>query len=76
MAATDTEDTFVTVPGDPPVSEVARKLAKPVPRPEFPCWTSSGCGVTLASSLLGFAGAIFVLQPGGAGTRSFPSPRR
>src|ERR1700761_5472073 len=71
MATTDTSDTstageFVTVPGDRH-SEVARTLAEPVPQAlsmldQFGLW--GNLGVTL----LGFTGAIFVLQPGGAGT--------
>jgi nucleobase:cation symporter-1, NCS1 family len=63
VAATDT---FVTVPGDRH-SEVARTLAEPVPQAlslldQFGLWGNLGV------SLLGFTGAIFVLQPGGAGT--------
>ena len=72
MAATTTDDTheatstFVTVPGDRR-SEVARTLAEPVPQAlslldQFGLWGNLGV------SLLGFTGAIFVLQPGGAGT--------
>jgi len=69
MAPTTTEpaeDTFVTVPGDRR-SEVARTLAEPVPQAlslldQFGLWGNLGV------SLLGFTGAIFVLQPGGAGT--------
>ena len=68
MAATTTnqKDTFVTVPGDRH-SEVARTLAEPVPQAlslldQFGLWGNLGV------SLLGFTGAIFVLQPGGAGT--------
>src|SRR4249920_3133770 len=70
MAATttssDTKDPFVTVPGDRR-SEVARTLAEPVPQSlsltdQFGLWGNLGV------SLLGFTGAIFVLQPGGAGT--------
>ena len=58
--------TFVTVPGDRQ-SEVARTLAEPVPQAlslldQFGLWGNLGV------SLLGFTGAIFVLQPGGAGT--------
>ena len=61
-----TTDTFVTVPGDRH-SEVARTLAEPVPQAlsmldQFGLWGNLGV------SLLGFTGAIFVLQPGGAGT--------
>jgi putative hydroxymethylpyrimidine transporter CytX len=59
-------DTFVTVPGDRH-SEVAHTLAEPVPQAlslidQFGLWGNLGV------SLLGFTGAIFVLQPGGAGT--------
>jgi nucleobase:cation symporter-1, NCS1 family len=62
----DTKDTFVTVPGDRH-SEVARTLAEPVPQAlslvdQFGLWGNLGV------SLLGFTGAIFVLQPGGTGT--------
>ena len=57
---------FVTVPGDRH-SEVARTLAEPVPQAlslldQFGLWGNLGV------SLLGFTGAIFVLQPGGPGT--------
>jgi nucleobase:cation symporter-1, NCS1 family len=60
------KDVFVTVPGDRH-SEVARTLAEPVPQAlslldQFGLWGNLGV------SLLGFTGAIFVLQPGGAGT--------
>jgi putative hydroxymethylpyrimidine transporter CytX len=63
---TTANDTFVTVPGDRH-SEVARTLAEPVPQAlslldQFGLWGNLGV------SLLGFTGAIFVLQPGGAGT--------
>src|ERR1700719_5353446 len=72
MAATTSDqtttanDTFVTVPRDRR-SEVARTLADPVPQAlslldQFGLWGNLGV------SLLGFTGAIFVLQPGGAGT--------
>src|SRR6202034_2639787 len=71
MATTSTSDTstaggFVTVPGDRH-SEVARTLAEPVPQAlslldQFGLWGNLGV------SLLGFTGAIFVLQPDGAGT--------
>jgi nucleobase:cation symporter-1, NCS1 family len=62
----DQKDTFVTVPGDRR-AEVARTLAEPVPQAlslldQFGLWGNLGV------SLLGFTGAIFVLQPGGAGT--------
>ena len=64
--ATTANDTFVTVPGDRR-SEVARTLADPVPQAlslldQFGLWGNLGV------SLLGFTGAIFVLQPAGAGT--------
>jgi putative hydroxymethylpyrimidine transporter CytX len=63
---TATESTFVTVAGDRR-SEVGRTLAEPVPQSlglldQFGLWGNLGV------SLLGFTGAIFVLQPGGAGT--------
>jgi nucleobase:cation symporter-1, NCS1 family len=65
-AAFNDKDPFVTVPGDRH-SEVARTLAEPVPQAlslldQFGLWGNLGV------SLLGFTGAIFVLQPGGAGT--------
>jgi putative hydroxymethylpyrimidine transporter CytX len=61
-----TGDTFVTVRGDRR-SEVARTLAEPVPQAlslldQFGLWGNLGV------SLLGFTGAIFVLQPDGTGT--------
>ncbi len=64
--ANTAKETFVTVPGDRH-SEVARTLAEPVPQAlslldQFGLWGNLGV------SLLGFTGAIFVLQPGGAGT--------
>ena len=60
------ENTFVIVPGDRH-SEVGRTLAEPVPQSlglldQFGLWGNLGV------SLLGFTGAIFVLQPDGAGT--------
>ena len=66
LTTTDQKDTFVTVPGDRR-SEVARTLAEPVPQAlslldQFGLWGNLGV------SLLGFTGAIFVLQPGGPGT--------
>src|SRR5580658_10169820 len=71
MATTNTSDIstagqFVTVPGDRH-SEVGRTLAEPVPQAlslldQFGLWGNLGV------SLLGFTGAIFVLQPGGSGT--------
>jgi len=70
MAATttssDTKDPFVTVPGDRR-SEVARTLAEPVPQ-ALSLFDQFGLWGNLGVSLLGFTGAIFVLQPGGAGT--------
>jgi len=62
---TDQKDPFVTVPGDRR-SEVARTLAEPVLQAlglldQFGLWSSPGV------SLLGFTGAISVLQPGGPG---------
>jgi nucleobase:cation symporter-1, NCS1 family len=64
--STSENTTFVTVPGDRR-SEVGRTLAEPVPQSlsltdQFGLWGNLGV------SLLGFTGAIFVLQPGGAGT--------
>jgi NCS1 family nucleobase:cation symporter-1 len=57
---------FVTFTGDKH-SEAPRTLSEPVPQPlslidQFGLWGNLGV------SLLGFTGAIFVLQPGGAGT--------
>jgi NCS1 family nucleobase:cation symporter-1 len=65
-SASTSDDAFVTVPGDRR-SEVGRTLAEPVPQSlglldQFGLWGNLGV------SLLGFTGAIFVLQPGGAGT--------
>lgn len=65
-SADTSESTFVTVPGDRH-SEVGRTLAEPVPQSlglldQFGLWGNLGV------SLLGFTGAIFVLQPGGTGT--------
>src|SRR5262252_9940210 len=64
--SSDTKDPFVTVPGDRH-SEVAHTLAEPVPQAlslldQFGLWGNLGV------SLLGFTGAVFVLQPGGPGT--------
>jgi NCS1 family nucleobase:cation symporter-1 len=66
QTATNTDEVFVTVPGSRH-SEVARTLAEPVPQAlslldQFGLWGNLGV------SLLGFTGAIFVLQPGGPGT--------
>jgi putative hydroxymethylpyrimidine transporter CytX len=69
MAATNTEgqdESFVTVPGNRH-SEVARTLAEPVPQ-ALSLFDQFGLWGNLGVSLLGFTGAIFVLQPGGAGT--------
>jgi NCS1 family nucleobase:cation symporter-1 len=65
-SANASESNFVTVPGDGR-SEVGRTLAEPVPQSlglldQFGLWGNLGV------SLLGFTGAIFVLQPGGTGT--------
>ncbi len=65
-SASDGDSAFVTVPGDRR-SEVGRTLAEPVPQSlglldQFGLWGNLGV------SLLGFTGAIFVLQPGGTGT--------
>jgi nucleobase:cation symporter-1, NCS1 family len=57
---------FVTIPGDRH-SEVARTLAEPVPR-ALSLLDQLGLWGNLGVSLLGFTGAIFVLQPGGTGT--------
>src|SRR5579863_7488254 len=67
MALTPTvSSTFVTVPGDRH-SEVGRNLAAPVPR-ALSLIDQLGLWGNLGVSLLGFTGAIFVLQPAGAGT--------
>ena len=70
MTATSTsaspQGTFVTVPGDRH-SEVARTLAEPVPQ-ALSALDQLGLWGNLGVSLLGFTGAIFVLQPGGPGT--------
>jgi putative hydroxymethylpyrimidine transporter CytX len=70
MAATtthgSTDDTFVTVPGDRR-SEVAHTLAEPVPQ-ALSLFDQFGLWGNLGVSLLGFTGAIFVLQPDGSGT--------
>jgi nucleobase:cation symporter-1, NCS1 family len=64
--STSTQGTFVTVPGDRH-SEVAHTLAEPVPQ-ALSLVDQLGLWGNLGVSLLGFTGAIFVLQPGGAGT--------
>ena len=67
MAATSTSSgTFVTVEGDRR-AEVPRTLAEPVPQP-LSMFDQVGLWGNLGVSLLGFTGAIFVLQPGGTGT--------
>jgi hypothetical protein len=63
--STSTSGTFVTVPGDRH-SEVAHTLAEPVPQ-ALSVFDQLGLWGNLGVSLLGFTGAIFVLQPGGAG---------
>jgi NCS1 family nucleobase:cation symporter-1 len=57
---------FITVPGDR-TSEVSRTLAEPVPQP-LGLLDQVGLWGNLGVSLLGFTGAIFVLQPLGTGT--------
>ena len=64
--ATAAPGAFVTVPGDRH-SEVARTLAEPVPQ-ALSALDQLGLWGNLGVSLLGFTGAIFVLQPGGTGT--------
>ena len=64
--STSTPETFVTVPGDRH-SEVAHTLAEPVPK-ALSFVDQLGLWGNLGVSLLGFTGAIFVLQPGGSGT--------
>ena len=58
---------FVTVAGDRR-SEVPSTLVEPVPQP-LGLLDQLGLWGNLGVSLLGFTGAVFVLQPGGAGTR-------
>jgi NCS1 family nucleobase:cation symporter-1 len=57
---------FTTVPGDRQ-SEAPRTLAEPVPQ-ALSFADQLGLWGNLGVSLLGFTGALFVLQPGGAGT--------
>jgi nucleobase:cation symporter-1, NCS1 family len=57
---------FTTIRGDRH-SEVARTLAEPVPQ-ALSMVDQLGLWGNLGVSLLGFTGAVFVLQPGGAGT--------
>ena len=65
-SADATPNAFVTVPGDKH-SEVGRTLAEPVPQ-SLGLFDQFGLWGNLGASLLGFTGAIFVLQPGGTGT--------
>ena len=65
MAIT-TPEAFRPVEGDPR-AEVGHTLAEPVPR-ALGLLDQLGLWGNLGVSLLGFTGAIFVLQPGGAGT--------
>jgi len=65
-SASTSESTFVTVAGDRR-SEVGRTLAEPVPQ-ALSLFDQFGLWGNLGVSLLGFTGAIFVLQPYGAGT--------
>ncbi len=57
---------FTTVPGDRQ-SEAPRTLAEPVPQ-ALSFADQLGLWGNLGVSLLGFTGALFVLQPGGTGT--------
>ena len=57
---------FTTVPGDRR-SEAPRTLAEPVPQ-SLSFADQLGLWGNLGVSLLGFTGALFVLQPGGTGT--------
>jgi putative hydroxymethylpyrimidine transporter CytX len=66
MVATSDPQAFTTVPGDRH-SEVPKTLAEPVPR-ALSLFDQLGLWGNLGVSLLGFTGAIFVLQPGGPGT--------
>ena len=65
-STTSLPGSFTLVPGDKH-SEVAPTLAEPVPR-ALSRLDLLGLWGNLGVSLLGFTGAIFVLQPGGAGT--------
>lgn len=58
--------TFTIVPGDRH-SEAPKTLAEPVPQ-ALSLWDQFGLWGNLGVSLLGFTGAIFVLQPNGSGT--------
>jgi nucleobase:cation symporter-1, NCS1 family len=66
MVATSDTPSFTTVLGDRR-SEVPKTLVEPVPRALSLC-DQLGLWGNLGVSLLGFTGAIFVLQPGGTGT--------
>ncbi len=66
MATASSSESFVIVTGDPH-AEVARTLVEPVPQ-VLGLWDQFGLWGNLGVSLLGFTGAIFVLQPNGAGT--------
>src|ERR1039457_7697075 len=66
MVATSDPQVFTAVPGDRH-SEVPKALAEPVPR-ALSLFDQLGLWGNLGVSLLGFTGAIFVLQPGGSGT--------
>jgi NCS1 family nucleobase:cation symporter-1 len=66
VTSTSSAPAFVTVPGDQH-SEVAHTLAEPVPQ-ALSLLDQLGLWGNLGVSLLGFTGAIFVLQPGGTGT--------
>ncbi len=66
MATASEPSVFVTVGGDRR-AEAPRTLAEPVPQ-VLSTWDQLGLWGNLGVSLLGFTGAIFVLQPLGAGT--------
>jgi nucleobase:cation symporter-1, NCS1 family len=65
-ASTSGTSTFTTVKGDRK-SEAPRTLAEPVPQ-ALSFADQLGLWGNLGVSLLGFTGALFVLQPGGTGT--------
>ena len=66
MATTSNSKSFTIVVGDKH-SEVPLTLIEPVPR-ALGLFDQFGLWGNLGVSLLGFTGAIFVLQPGGTGT--------